>query len=167
MKQVQKRIRYGVAVLSLALLAPSATASAADDVRAVLDTVQGLFDAMATRDADAARAVLLPEGRLIVVARGDDGALTTRPWDHTDFAAGLEGEGPVLLERVWDPEVRIEGDLAAYRAAYDFHRDGAYSHCGVDLFQLVRLADGWRISGGSFTRETTPCADNPLPPPGT
>ena len=52
-----------------------------------------------------------------------------------------------------------------FQAPYDFHRDGEFSHCGVDAFTLVRTESGWKISGGVYTVETEGCAPSPLGPP--
>ena len=52
-------------------------------------------------------------------------------------------------------------------APYDFHVNGAFSHCGVDVFSLVRTAEGWRIAAVAYTVEREGCAPSPLgPPPG-
>lgn len=139
----------------------TATADEPEDRMAIMTAVQALFDAMAERDGPGAAAVLLPEGRFVMVER-TDGTVTTTAIDHRDFVERVTESEVPLIERAWDPEVRVDGDIASYRARYDFHSGGTYSHCGVDLFTLVRADDGWRISGGTFTREAS-CADNPLP----
>ena len=47
---------------------------------------------------------------------------------------------------------------------YDFHIDGRFSHSGVDVFTVVRTADGWRIASIAYTVDREPRDDNPLPP---
>lgn len=155
--------QLGAVLGALALLCTTLPAAADEmaDRMAIVETVQALFDAMAARDGEGVAKVLLPEGRLIVVGRGDAG-VTTGAMDHADFITRVAESEVPLIERSWDPEVRIDGDIASYRARYDFHSGTTYSHCGVDLFMMVRADEGWRISGGSFTREAS-CPDNPLP----
>lgn len=153
-----------LAVLLLALAGHArAAADEAVERLAIVQAVQNLFDAMATGDGELAAATLIPEGRLIVVTDGDDG-VAHRAWDHADFVAMVAKGDSVLVERMWDPVVSIDGPIATFRARYDFYRDGDYSHCGVDLFTLVKVEAGWQISGGTFTREVRQCEDNPLPP---
>ena len=118
---------------------------------------QNLFDATAM--TALAAATLIPEGRLIVVTDGTEG-ITHRAWDHADFVTMIAKGDSVLVERMWDPVVSIDGPIATFRARYDFYRDGDYSHCGVDLFTLVKAAAGWRISGGTFTREVRQCGQS-------
>jgi hypothetical protein len=71
----------------------------------------------------------------------------------------------VSLERMWDPEVRIQGAIAAVWTRYDFHRDGKFSHCGTDAFNLVKTAEGWKIASAMWTVERTGCVPSPLGPP--
>jgi hypothetical protein len=65
---------------------------------------------------------------------------------------------------MWNPEVRVHGPIASVWTAYDFWVDGKFSHCGVDVFDLVKTAEGWKISGGAYTVERTGCAPSPLGP---
>jgi hypothetical protein len=58
-----------------------------------------------------------------------------------------------------------DGDLATVWAPYDFHRNVQFSHCGTDAFDLLRTADGWRLTGGAYTVETESCPECPLGPP--
>ena len=154
---------FCIAALLLATTAAQAATDEATERAAIVAAVQKLFDAMATADGDMAAEVLIPEGRLIIVTQSEEG-VAFRAWDHADFITTVASGENVLVERMWDPEVELDGPVATFRARYDFYRDGTYSHCGVDLFTMVRADEGWRISGGSFTRDTGICPDNPLPP---
>jgi len=72
-----------------------------------------------------------------------------------------------LVERGFDPEVMISGPMAMVWLPYDFYSDGAWSHCGVDIFTLFRLDEGWRIATISYTVEQPPaCRRHPDGPPG-
>jgi len=48
-------------------------------------------------------------------------------------------------------------------APYDFWRDGKFSHCGVDAFDLIKTDEGWKIAGGGYTLESK-CEPSPLGP---
>ncbi len=121
-------------------------------------TVQKLFDSMAAHDPDAARAVTLPEGRVIGA-----GEKRTTNISQEQFAAGLAAtKNRVYLERMWNPKVLIRGPIAQVWAEYDFHLDGKFTHCGIDSFSLVKNADGWKIAGIVYSIETSGCAPSPL-----
>ena len=57
-----------------------------------------------------------------------------------------------MRERIWNPEVRVNGLIATVWAPYDFWIDGKFSHCGVDQFDLIKTEEGWKIAGGVYTR---------------
>ena len=154
-------------LLAIALCVfPVATQGAGpdSDETAVVAAVQKFFDAMAARDVEAARAVVLPEGRDHSIREGAEGPII-RSFTHEDFVARLATGTEKLLERMWEPKVMMHGRIAVLWAPYDFHRDGEFSHCGVDAFTLVKTESGWKISGGVYTVETEGCAPSPLGPP--
>jgi hypothetical protein len=128
----------------------------------VIATVQKLFDAMAAHDGAAAAALTIPEGRVFVVrTTGEPGASTTL----AQFAERLPAIKGRILERMWKPEVRVDGRLATLWAPYDFHRDGQRTHCGIDAVDLVKTSAGWKISGISYTVVTEGCPNSPLGAP--
>jgi hypothetical protein len=150
-------------ILTLLLLACSLPlfGAASPEERDVVAAAQKLFDAMSARDGDAARAAMLPNVPFTSV--GNDGKVTTTTGEQ--FAAHLGGIKKPILERIWEPKVLIRGRLAQLWAEYDFHLDGKFSHCGVDVFTLAKTADGWKIAAVADTRETTGCTPSPLGPP--
>ena len=136
------------------------------DREAVLAAVETFFRTMTARDPAGARAVLEPEGRFFSIRPGPNGEKVIRSFTNQSYLDGLVGEGPGQVERIWSPRVLVHGDLANVWAPYDFHIDGAFSHCGVDSFDLIRSPNGWKITGGAYTVEREGCAPSPLGPPG-
>ena len=61
-----------------------------------------------------------------------------------------------LTERGFDAEVRISGRMATVWLPYDFHVDGKWSHCGVDIFTMLKVGDTWRIAVLAWTVEQPP-----------
>ena len=71
-----------------------------------------------------------------------------------------------ILERGFDPKVSISGPVAMVWLPYDLYVDGAWSHCGVDIFTLVRTEVGWRIASMAWSVEQPPaCQPHPSGPP--
>lgn len=125
------------------------------DSGGVVETVQALFDAMREGDADALERVLAPEVMLAVVNAegGDSVSLATR----ADLIERFTRAEATLDERMWRPQVRIDGDLATLWAPYSFRIDGELSHCGHDAVHLVRRDGRWRIVSIAYTRTTEGC----------
>jgi hypothetical protein len=83
------------------------------------------------------------------------------------FVRGVSGIDGEPIERMWDPVVRIDGDLAELWAPYDFYVGERFSHCGVDAVHLVRHEGRWKIAVISYTRAQPPaCEMHPAGPPG-
>jgi hypothetical protein len=108
---------------------------------------------------------MLPGAHLIAVM--DPGAPTAAPRIQTDtmFYRSLGGGGAALLERMWQPTVLLHGSVATVHAPYDFHVGGKFSHCGTDVFTVVRAAGEWKISAITYTVQRTGCSPSPLGPP--
>lgn len=69
-------------------------------------------------------------------------------------------------ERGWSPEVKVQGPVAMVWYPYDLYMDGKWSHCGVDLFSLVKHDGAWRIATMAWTAEQPPaCEKHPAGPP--
>ncbi|MBI4893420.1 MAG: DUF4440 domain-containing protein [Acidobacteria bacterium] len=146
-------------VFCLATLTLSAQSPDRDKI---VTTVQRTFDAMAAKDAAAFRAELHPAAQFFSVR--PDGTMNVSTVDQ--FAARLPDMKEGILERMWKPEVRVSGRLAAVWTEYDFHRGGKFSHCGIDAIHLMKGADGaWKITSIAYDVNPTGCVPSPLGPP--
>lgn len=135
---------------------------------AVLATVDGMFSAMAAKDAARVRAACLPEAVIVRVgstpveadahAPGGGEAVEARQVSVAAFADGIAQAKVDLVERwISPPQVRVEGDLADVWGHYELLVDGDRHHCGVDAIHLVRLEAGWRIAAISYSETPAAC----------
>ena len=126
----------------------------------VIAVVEQLFDGIETQDT-VLLGQLLDSGAQLVSVREVDGVARWNRRTKTDFLTGIATNEATMIERMWDPEVRIDGGIATLWAPYDFHIDGEFSHCGYDAFHLARQDDAWLISAITYTVRTTECEDAP------
>ena len=149
-------------LLAATVLASALSLYAADAAseKQVIDVVQKTFDAMAAKDADAIRKLFVPDARLIAT---HNGKLTSTPVEQ--FATRISAIPEPILERIWNPKVLVQGDIAILWAEFDFHRASKLSHCGIDVVNLLKTEDGWKIASIQFTVQTTGCTPSPLGPP--
>jgi hypothetical protein len=73
------------------------------------------------------------------------------------FLRSVAGSQAVLDERLFHPEVRVEGGLATVWTYYELWVGDQFSHCGYDAFQLARAADGWKIVAIADNRRSDGC----------
>jgi hypothetical protein len=134
--------------------ASRAEAQSADE-RAVVQVVERLFQGMLARDTAMMRSTMSPAAQML--GRSQDGQ--TLRWGSVDSflqAIGrMQGEG--ANERIYAPQVHIDGDLASVWTFYTLHVGERFSHCGYDSFQLWRTGEGWKIVSIADTRRTENC----------
>jgi len=152
-------------VLAAAALLPAPTRAQDTDRAQVIAAVQSFFDSMERADAELAKKILMPDARFFSAAERD-GKVTVRPSTGEAFVAGFSNPNRgKALERMWNPEVRVQRSIAQVWTRYDFHNNGTFSHCGIDAFSLVKTDDGWKIASAMWTVERTGCAPSPLGAP--
>ena len=155
---ILRALAAGVALATAFL--PSSTARAqtatTSSVTEVTAAVERLFAGMRSRDTAALRALLAPD-LVIVSSREGSAGGTMRRQSVAQFLQAVATSADTLHERMWAPEVRVDGDLATLWAPYDFHLGSRFSHCGIDAFQLIRRDGTWLITGLAYTVRTTGC----------
>jgi Putative lumazine-binding len=117
--------------------------ASADDEKAVLAPITAMFDAMSKHDVATFKKPLLPGGTMVLMR---DGKPTQMTFDAFADLIGRPGKAEIA-ERIHDPLVRIDNDLAVVWAPFEFLVDGKVDHCGTDLFNLVRVNGQWLVAG--------------------
>lgn len=154
-----RSLRMPVAALLLALpsmAGAQASSGAPDERAAVLAVVQRLWDAMKARDTAMARSVFDSSATLARVVNRN-GEARVQLTQVSEFIEALSGATEPWNERMFSPEVRIDGPLASVWTEYDFHLGDKFSHCGVDAFQLLKTSAGWKIVALSDTARREGC----------
>jgi hypothetical protein len=150
----------------VALARPALAQQGASDADrgAVLAVVQKVFDAMRTRNTALLRQAFDTSARMVgVSARGGPPVVRGMHFEQFGAAISKAPAGDVWNERIFDPEVRIDGDVAQVWAYYTFHRNQQFSHCGVDAFMLLKVGTEWKITQLADSRRTTGCTHTEPP----
>lgn len=109
--------------------------------------ITAMFEGMTQRDAAAIKKPVLPGGTMVLMRDGKPTQMT-----FEDFADRVGKPGKAHIEeRIHDPLVRIDNDLAVVWAPFEFLVDGKVDHCGTDLFNLVRSDGKWIIASVADT----------------
>ncbi len=141
------RLIWMLAAITAAALLSSMLYAATPEVQAVLAPIQAMFDGMSKRDAAAIKEPTLPGGSMVLMRDGKPVQMTFEA-----FAERVGRPGTTHIEeRIHDPLVRIDNDLAMVWAPFDFLVDGKVDHCGTDLFNLVRKDGKWLIASVADT----------------
>ena len=129
----------------------------ASEDAAVMAPVNALFDGLARRDSAIILAAMRPDATATAANEKADGTRTVRRLTAADFAAGVKPGPERYEERLTDPAIEIDGDIAMVWSPYVFLVDGKVHHCGVDHFDLVRENGAWKVANVTWSSRTTGC----------
>lgn len=125
----------------------------------VMVPIDALFAGLTARDGQAILAQVRPDGGATVAEEKPDGTRTVRRMSWPEFAALIKPGPERYAERLSDPAVDIDGDIAMVWSPYVFTIDGKVAHCGTDHFDMVREAGRWKIANITWSSRTTGCAN--------
>jgi hypothetical protein len=124
---------------------------------AVLAPIRAMFAGLAARDGQAILAQVRSEGHVAVAVERPDGSSGLRHMNWADFAGGIKPGPERYEERITNPAVEIDGNIAMVWAPFAFLVDGKVRHCGVNHFDLVRENAQWKVLNVTWSQRTTGC----------
>ena len=114
----------------------------AGERRAVLESFQGFLDALGRRDKEGMLSRVAPGGTVALMRDGKPMQMSLEA-----LADKLSKPGPATHEeRISDPLVRIDHDIAIIWARFEFRLDGKIDHCGRDVANMVKVDGRWLIA---------------------
>ena len=165
-RRVPRRdLALGLALLALvpcAALVPTAQAAAqrqrvSGEARRILEAVDRFFTAMRAGDADGVGSVLSADGMLFFERRNADGSYSLHHKGNAQWLAEFRAWNGHMEDIPSRSRVQVWGPIATVSHAFVFHRNGRFSHCGINLIQLVKVGQDWRIANIVWTEEQRGC----------
>ncbi|ACT94691.1 nuclear transport factor 2 family protein [Dyadobacter fermentans] len=134
---------------------PSEETDARQDARQVVDK---LFDGMRNGDSTAVRSVFTKQCTLTSISKNVADSTVTQKSTVDGFvkAVGTPHKDK-WDERIYDVKVSIDGPMAVVWAPYKFYLGEKFSHCGVNVFNLIKTGAGWKINDITDTRRKEAC----------
>jgi len=130
------------------------------ETAAVKQTVNTMFDAMRKGDSTLLRSVFSKDMVLQSVSTNREGKAILSVEKADDFVKVIGKPHTMIYdERITFGDIKIDGDLASVWAPYKFYFGDKFSHCGVDVFQLMKTASGWKIIYIADTRRKDKCIE--------
>jgi len=116
----------------------------------VIAPLQGVLDGLAARDRNMIAAQLLPGGSATLMRKDKPVQMA-----FDSFAERLSTPGTdTREERIYDPVVHIDNNIAYIWTRYDFLVNGKIDHCGTDSASLVKVDGRWLIASLGDTSRT-------------
>lgn len=150
--RVVRAMTVVAAAAVLAFAGPAAAQQTTTPDQDVMAVINRMFEGFAKKDTTIIRGTLADDVKLVSAFNNREGKPMVRAETMDKFLVGIATAPGSLDERLFNPEVRIDGNLATVWVKYEFWYDGKYSHCGIDSFQLARGDAGWKIISIADTR---------------
>jgi ketosteroid isomerase-like protein len=135
-------------------------ANAQSDEEQVKAVIKNMFDGMRAKNADQVGAAFAPDALMQTIQSKPEGnqVASNAVADFVKRIATTPAETN-LDERILDYQIKVDGAMASAWTPYLFYVNGNFSHCGVNSFQLVKMAEGWKIVYIIDTRRKEPCEE--------
>jgi hypothetical protein len=125
------------------------------DEQAVLAPVNALLATFNAGDSASMLRWVYPDGRVTATGRrASSSGVRQQSW--VQFAQSIT-PGAAFQERISDPAVEVDGDIAMVWAPFVVRVGGKVSNCGVDHFDLIRDNGGWKVMNLTFSSRITGC----------
>jgi Putative lumazine-binding len=125
--------------------------------KAVMTPIAQLFDGMRIGDSSLVRDAFLPNAQMQTVLMKDgQPSLRSETVDRFVKTVGTPHD-KVWDEQLFEQGIKIDGSLAVVWTDYRFYLGGEFSHCGVNVFQLIKTDRGWKIFQICDTRRKDDC----------
>jgi Putative lumazine-binding len=130
-----------IAACGCMMLGSIANASSADQ-SAALASFQAFLDGLGRRDKAAMMSPVLPGASGTFVRDGKPKQMSIEALAENIAKPGSD----TYEERIRDPLVRVDGDIAVIWAPFQFLLNGKIDHCGTDIATLVLVDGHWLIT---------------------
>ncbi|OEK05768.1 Cif family virulence factor [Roseivirga misakiensis] len=121
-------------------------AQAQDDAADIKKAIMTMFDGMRAGDSAMVHSVFTDK---VIFQRVQKVSPNGSRVVNNDFKNFLKAVG-TPHDLVWDERIvfgpiQIDGDMASAWVPFKFYLGEKFSHCGVNIFQLFRTEQGWKV----------------------
>jgi hypothetical protein len=129
-----------------------------EDEKAIKSVIDQLFSGMRKTDSSMVKTTLGETCFLKTVVKTKSGETRLMEEKVPSFlkAVGTTHDG-IYDERLLSYDIKIDGEMAIAWTPYEFWVSDQFSHCGVNVFTLMKTGQGWKIIGIVDTRRKQGC----------
>jgi hypothetical protein len=121
------------------------------------EKVNLFFKALETKDTVLYNTLVYPNAQIWTIRQQQD-VLKIAMRSFSDDMISLVARKTVIEEKPLSYEIKIHNNIAMVWAPYTLSLSGKFSHCGVDVFTLLKAAEGWKIVSIVYSVEPDGCA---------
>lgn len=125
------------------------------EVAAVEAVVNQFFESLERQDTVLLKEVAFMEGQIWTLNNTVSPARERMRFFKDDLKSFNSKNS--YQEEAYRMEVKIHEGMAMAWVPYEFRMSGTFSHCGVDVFTLVKKDEKWKIINLSYTIDKEGC----------
>jgi len=124
--------------------------------KAVLEKVNKFFEALEKKDTVLYKRLAFTNAQIWVSRSQQDSVKTSIRYISDDISM-LAVMKDVIEESPMKIEINIHDNIAVVWAPYTLSVSGKFSHCGIDVFTLLKTTEGWKIVSCVYSVEPDGC----------
>lgn len=125
------------------------------DEEAVKQSINQFFESLEKQDTALLKDIAFMEGQVWTLNLINDPA-SHRSRFFGDDLKGFDSKND-WLETPLSFEIKIHKDIAMAWVPYEFRVNGDFSHCGIDIFTLMKKDGRWTIMTVAYSVEKEGC----------
>ncbi len=123
----------------------------------IVGKVNLFFKSLETKDTFLYKTLVYPNAQIWAIRPQQD-TLNVAMRSFSDDFIRLATMKQVIEEKLLSSEIKIHNNIAVAWVPYTLSFSGKFSHCGVDVFTLLKTAEGWKIVSTVYSVEPDGCA---------
>lgn len=124
--------------------------------KAILEAIDAVFVTLEAGDGPALLKLVNPDGRVTGSGTFPSGFSGLRSSSFAEYAGRMK-PGSGFRERITNPVIEQDGDVAMVWAHFTITVGGKVVSCGYDHFDLVRENGTWKVMNLTFSTRVTGC----------
>ena len=146
---------------SAALAASPALADGHEEMGDDADPREAITQFMQAFNAQAAEAMraFVVEGAIVTVIEEREGEDRSRTLALDDLISTIAASPADLEEPIGGIAVLRSGPVASAMASFEFLIDGQRSHCGKNIYSLIRVDGEWKITSIAYSHIEDDCGE--------
>jgi hypothetical protein len=125
--------------------------------KAITEKVNLFFKVLETKDTALYKTLVYSDAQIWTIRPVKDTLKIASRSFSTDIA-NLAAMKTVIEERPISLDIKVHNNIAVVWAPYTLSISGKFSHCGVDIFTLLKAPEGWKIVSTVYSVEPDGCA---------
>ncbi|MCE7073393.1 nuclear transport factor 2 family protein [Dyadobacter sp. CY327] len=150
------RLRFFRMMISMFFVANSAFSQEYDP--RIMSTVNALFDGMREGDSTKVRNAFALGSTMMSVPENPKDSIAIKKSSIDGFVKAVgKPHSEKWDEQIYKVNISVDGPMAIVWAPYKFFLGEKFSHCGVNVFTLIKIANTWKITSITDTRRKEGC----------